>query len=223
MEKLWPVRVKVISGRLSRLSHSTVYWPLYDFLAPISLFLCTVSGCRTIVECGYLQELGDGGGESDEGGTSVEDDTGVVEVSGVLTKGDRIEVDLPVSLAAEGKLDHLASVVALVYATESSDRLLLLVGVAKVEREDGFIKQVLSEHVVKRGDHLVDTDGVVAKTEDTVEPAEGESKTRLVGRLGEVLVLDGEITDLDGVLRDETAQATRAVADLELRAVLLVR
>lgn len=41
--KLWPVRVKVRSGRLSRLSHSTVYWPLKLFLAPISLFLPAVS------------------------------------------------------------------------------------------------------------------------------------------------------------------------------------
>lgn len=39
MVKLWPVSVNVRSGRLSRLSHSTVYWPLNDFLAPISLFL----------------------------------------------------------------------------------------------------------------------------------------------------------------------------------------
>src|SRR5205809_4881520 len=39
MVKLWPVRVKVRSGRESRFSHSIVYWPLKDFLAPISLLL----------------------------------------------------------------------------------------------------------------------------------------------------------------------------------------
>jgi hypothetical protein len=39
MVKLWPVSVKVRSGRPSRLSHSTVYWPLKPFFAPISLFL----------------------------------------------------------------------------------------------------------------------------------------------------------------------------------------
>jgi hypothetical protein len=41
--KLWPVSVNVRSGRLSRVSHSTVYCPLYPFLAPISLFLVEIS------------------------------------------------------------------------------------------------------------------------------------------------------------------------------------
>ena len=47
MVKLWPVSVKVRSGRLSRVSHSTVYCPLYPFLAPISLFLVEIS-IRTV-------------------------------------------------------------------------------------------------------------------------------------------------------------------------------
>lgn len=39
MVKLWPVSVKVRSGRDDFFEHSTVYWPFQLFLAPISALL----------------------------------------------------------------------------------------------------------------------------------------------------------------------------------------
>lgn len=169
-----------------------------------------------------VQKLGDGGGKSDQRCTGVKNDTSVVHLSSLLAEGDRIEVDLPVGLAPEGKLDHLASVVALIDATEGSLGLLALVGVAEVEGENRLVQETLLEHVVEGRDYSLDTDSVVAKTHDTIEPAEGKGKTRLGGGLSEVLVLDLEVADLEDILRDEAAERTGSIADLELGAVLLV-
>jgi hypothetical protein len=169
-----------------------------------------------------LQKLGDGGGKGDERGTGVKNNTGVVHLGGLLAEGDRIKVNLPVGLAPQRKLDHLAGVVALVDATEGSLGLLLLVGVAEVEGEHGLVQKTLVEHVVERRDDALDTDGVVAKTHDTVEPAEGERKTGLRGGLGEVLMLHLEVANLEDILGDEAAERAGAVTDLEVGPVLLV-
>jgi hypothetical protein len=112
--------------------------------------------------------------------------------------------------------------VALVDATEGRHRLLLLVGVTEVEGEHGLVQKTLVKHVVEGRDDAVDTDSVVAKTHDAVEPAEGEGETGLGGSLGEVLVLHLEVTNLEDVLGDEAAKRAGAVADLEVGAVLLV-
>lgn len=169
-----------------------------------------------------LQKLGDGGGKSNERCTSVKDDTSVVHLGSLLAEGDGIEIDLPVGLAPQGNLGQFAGVVALVNTTKSGLGLLLLVGVAEVEGENRLVQKTLVEHVVERRHDAVDTDGVVAKAHDAVEPAEGESETRLRGSLGKVLVLHLEVTNLEDIVGDEAAERTRSVADLELRAVLLV-
>ena len=169
-----------------------------------------------------LQKLGDGGGESNEGCAGVENDTSVVHLSSLLAKGDGIEINLPVGLAPQGDLGQLAGVVALVDAAKGSLRLLLLVGIAKVEGENRLVQKTLVEHVVEGRHDAVDTDGVVAKAHDAVEPAESKSETRLRGGLGKVLVLDLEVTNLEDIIGDEAAERTGSIADLELRAVLLV-
>jgi hypothetical protein len=69
---------------------------------------------------------------------------------------------------------------------------------------------------------VVDRDGVIGQTQDTIEATEGESQTGLLGSLGKVLALDLEVTDLDIIVGDETRQAAGSVVDLELTAVLLV-
>lgn len=170
-----------------------------------------------------VQELGHGGGQGNERGASVQDNTGVLQLGSAVTEGDGIKVDLPVRLAAERNVDQLASVAALVNTTESGLGLIaFLVGVTKVEGKDGLVQEALVECVVEGRDHLVDGDGVKAQTQDTVETAKGESQTRLLSRLGKVLVLDLQVTNLQGILGHEAAQATRSVLDGELGAVLLV-
>lgn len=73
---------------------------------------------------------------------------------------------------------------------------------------------------VERGHNLVDGDGVVSETEDAVESAKGKSQAGLLSSFSEELVLDLEVTDGDSILRNESAQATRAVLNSERGAVL---
>jgi len=60
---------------------------------------------------------------------------------------------------------------------------------------------------------VVHRDGVVRETEDTVKLAKGKGESGLFGRLGKVLVLDGEVADDDRVLRDKALERAGAVSD----------
>lgn len=171
-----------------------------------------------------VQKIGKSAGESDERSARVKNGTRRLELSRFVAKGDGVEVDLPVSLPAERNLGHWARVVVLVDTTENGLGLrLLVIGVAKVEGEDGLVKKALLDSGVEGRDDAVDTDGVVAETQDTVETAKGKGKTRLRGSFTEELVFDLEVTDLDSVLGDVTLYGTRAVSDGKVRAILLVR
>lgn len=170
-----------------------------------------------------LQQLSHGGGQGNERGTSVQNDTSVLKFSNVVAKGNGVELNLPVRLAAERDLDQLTSVVALVDTTKGSDRVItILVGIAKVESEHRLIHELLVDHVIEGRDHLVHGDGIIAKAENTIKATEGKSQTRLIGSFGEVLSLDLQVTNLEGVLRHEAAQAARSIANLELGAILLI-
>lgn len=172
---------------------------------------------------GNLQKLSHGGGQSNERSTSVKDDTGVLHLSDVLAKGKGVELNLPVSLAAEGNIDQLACVVALVHTTEGGLGVItLLVAVAQVESKLGLIQESLVDHVVEGRNHLVDRDGVVSQTQDTIETAESKGQARLAGSLSKVLLGNLQVADRHGILGDETAQAARSILDRELGAVLLV-
>jgi hypothetical protein len=182
------------------------------------LAVVTLLGTNLLVE-----KLSKSRGKGNEGSAGVKDGTGVVQGSRLATEGDLVEVNLPVSLAAERDLGHLAGVVIFVDTTEHGLALsALIVGVAEVEAEDGLIKEALVKHAVKRRDNAVYRNGVVAKAHDTVEAAKGKGKTRLRGRLGEQLVLDLEVANLDGVLADVALKAARAIPDGKVGAVLLV-
>ena len=170
-----------------------------------------------------VQELSESGWESDEGCSGIKDDSGVVELGGCVTVRDGVKIDLPVGFASERDLGELAGKVVFVDTAECGDRLFaVLVGVTEVECKYRFVQQVLVDHIVERWHNLVDADGIIAETHDTVESAESEGKTRLRGSFGEILILDGEISDPHSVSGDETAQAARSVADLELGPVFLV-
>lgn len=101
--------------------------------------------------------------------------------------------------------------------------ITLSVGVAEVESEDLLVEEALVDHVVEWWDDLVDGDGVESKTKDTVEAAERESQSWLLGGLSEVLALDLQVADGEVVVRDESLHAAGAVVDLERGSVGLVR
>lgn len=169
-----------------------------------------------------VEQLSKSAWESDEGSAGVKDDASLVDLGSLVAEGDRIEVNLPVCLPAEWDLDHVAVVVVLVDTTKDALRFGPLLGVAEIEGEHGLIQKTLVNHVVEGGNHLVDRDGVIPKTHNTVETAECESKTGFRGGLCEVLVLDGKITNADCVLANVARKLARSILDLEIRAILLV-
>ena len=170
-----------------------------------------------------LQKVGKSGWQSDERSAGVKDGTSGLELSSLATESDGVKVDLPVSLAAERELDHVTGVVGLVDTTEDSLRLsALFVGVAQVEREDGLIEKALLNGGVEWRRDAVDTNGIIAETQDAVKAAKGKGKTWLRGGLTKELVLDLQITNLYSVLRNVTLNATRSVSDGKIGAVLLV-
>lgn len=150
----------------------------------------------------YSQKLSQGGRKSNQRSSSVQDNTSVVKLSRCVTKSDGIKVNLPVCLASQRDLGHLASVVSLVHATKHSLRFIALtvVGVAKVEGDDRLIKKALVNHVVEGWNDLVDADGIIAETHDSIKATEGKRKARLLSSFSKVLVLDLDVADLDGVL-----------------------
>ena len=110
----------------------------------------------------------------------------------------------------------------LVNSTKGGHRVLtFLVGVAQIKGKDGLIDLLLVQHVVERRNNLVDGDGVKAQSQDTVESTKGKSKTRLAGCFGELLVLELQIPNLDGVFGNKATQTAGSISDLELAAVLL--
>lgn len=186
--------------------------------------LCAVDGVLSVpalLSTNLLvEELGELRWESNEGSSGVKNGASVVHGSLLLSELDSVELNLPVGLSAEWEFDELARVVRLIDTTEGN--LRLVVGVTEVEREDSLIELALVDKVVEWWDNLVDGDGVVSKTHDTVEATESKSQTWLLSSLSEVLLFDGEVANGDGVLGDETAQAARAVLDVEACSVGLV-
>ena len=117
---------------------------------------------------------------------------------------------------------QLARVVALVDTAKHSLSAVVL-GAAQVERDLGRVEQTLVDHLVHRRHDAVDRDGVVSKTQDAVKLAKGKRQTGLAGRLGKVLALDSEVANLENIVGDDALHGARAVLNLELGAVLLVR
>lgn len=87
---------------------------------------------------------------------------------------------------------------------------------------------------------MVDRDGVISKTEDTVEPykelvrvpsysgvveyslAEGEGETRFLGSFSEVLSRNLDITNAEDIVGDEALHGTSTILNRELGTIRLV-
>lgn len=60
------------------------------------------------------------------------------------------------------------------------------------------------------------------KTKETHLLSKCKSKTGFLGRLGKVLVLNGEVTNSERILRDETLHGTGTILNRELGTIGLV-
>lgn len=134
----------------------------------------------------------------------------------MVAKSDSVELDLPVSLAPQWDVGNVARVVGFVETTECNFRsILALGGVAEVKCKDWLVQKLLIKHAVERRWDSVDADSVISESQDAIKSAKGKGKTRLGSGFSEKLVLDCQITNGDGVLRNVTTERTRAVLNLK--------
>ena len=87
--------------------------------------------------------------------------------------------------------------------------------VSQVEGEYWLVQQLMVDHVVEWRDRLVDGDGIVTKTENTIKSAKGKCEAWLFSCLSKVLVLGFRVTNCDGVLRLVAFLTSRTVGNLE--------
>lgn len=66
-------------------------------------------------------------------------------------------------------------------------------------------------------------DGVIRQTQDAIEFAKGKRQSGLFGSFTKQLVLDGQITDLEHILGNESLNGSGTVLDTESGTILLVR
>lgn len=113
-----------------------------------------------------VDDLSEVRGESDEGRSSVDSSTSVFQFESLISELDLFKLNLPVSLATNGDIVNVSSVVSLVDSTEYSFTLFW-VG-TEPEGENGVVEKTLVDHVVERRNDVLDRDSVVSETEDTV-------------------------------------------------------
>ena len=189
-----------------------------------------------------VDDLRDIGRHSDEGCSSVDSGTSVLEFEGLVSELDRVEFNLPVSLAADRDVVNVTLEVVAVDSTENG-LTHFRVG-SEPEREDGVVEESLVDHVVEGRNDVLNRDRVVSETKDTIceqwhkisvllkstliskcrltEFAESESESGFDGRFSEILLLDGQITNRHDIVRDDSLEGSRTVLNLELGSVRLV-
>lgn len=154
--------------------------------------------------------------------TSVDGSTSALELENLVSELDLFELNLPVTLAPERNVINLALEVLLVNSTERGLGVVRFGVGAEVESKLRLVEETLVDEVVEGRDDVGDRDGVVGQSEDTIKLAEREGESGLDGRLGKVLVLDGEVTNGENIVGDDSFEGSRTVLDLELGAVGLV-
>jgi len=144
-----------------------------------------------------IQEFCNGGWHGEKRSASVEN-SAHVHFGSVTTKGDGFQSNFPVGLAANGEVGNLASVVGRVGAIKNS--LGLGSGVSKVKSKDWLIEQTLPDHGIEWRLNLVDGNGVITETQDSVKAAKGKCESRLVCDFGKQLILEGQIPNSKSIL-----------------------
>jgi len=80
-------------------------------------------------------------------------------------------------------------------------------------KKNGFINEILVNHLIKGWGDMIDGNRVISKTEDAVKFAEGKREARFLHSLGEQLSFDGQIANPQVVTRDKSLHGTRSVFD----------
>ena len=149
--------------------------------------------------------------------TGINGGASVLELKVITAKGNLVQFNLPVSLSAHGGVCELALVGGGVDTTKGGFSSVFLGG-SHAESEHRCVKETAVHEVVEWRDDVVNGDGVVSETEDTVESryygskrgtqgvergyvlAKGEGETWLLGSLSKVHALHREIAHLEVIV-----------------------
>eukprot|EP00056_Hartaetosiga_gracilis_P014217 m.240022 g.240022 ORF g.240022 m.240022 type:complete len:397 (-) comp14376_c0_seq1:44-1234(-) len=131
---------------------------------------------------------------------------------------------LPVAVLGEGHPCDWTRDLSLVVSTEGhlTASAVLLVAV-EPERKHVLFNSAFLDEVVPEGNNVVDADLSPAHTENTIKLSSNKSKSWLNSGLGKRLLVHTNLTSANLVNVEESSESTRAVLDLELCSVWLVR
>lgn len=115
-----------------------------------------------------IEHISNIGRDSDQRSAGVDSSTSVLQLEDLIAELDLLELNLPVRLPPYGNVVKLSSEGAGVNSTEDSLTPIVL-RVADAEREDGAVEQTGINHLVEGRLDVVDGDGVICETKDTVE------------------------------------------------------
>jgi len=172
----------------------------------------------------FLVDLLDlGGGTSNEACSGISNSSatsGSAEAERGGSDGNVVNRELPVGLAGEFDESWGSSVFGRISSAQLQLTSVSAVGVSvEPEREHLLGNQVLSDDVVPGGNDIINRDGLEGHTQNSVELSGDERDTWETSGLSENLVGDGESTELEGVLAEETSHRSTSVGDVELLSI----
>jgi len=121
-----------------------------------------------------------------------------------------IDGELPVSLRGDGSIREVSSVARGIGSSEgqfSSDGITGIL--AQPEGEDLLIDKILGDNVVPDWSNGIDRNGLITKSEKTIEFGEDPAETRFMGYLSEGLMGDLEASNVDGILAQKNQKLLR--------------
>lgn len=154
-----------------------------------------------------------------------------------MTEGETIETNFPVSTSSDGEPSDFTGIMSLIVSTENSLSTIIgvLVRITEIERKYFVVNQLLLTQMPNIGRNLlvdefiegrsdvVDRDSIVSHSEDTIESAKGERKTRLLCGFSEELILDLHSSEVQGIGADESRKTATTISNLEIGAITLIR
>jgi len=133
----------------------------------------------------------------------------------VASKREIVNAELPVGFRGDGGILERAGEFGRVDGAKSQFSSVASSGLGQPESENGLGDETLAHQVVPNRSDVVDRDGFISHSEDSVEFGNDEGDSRFRSRFGENLVLDEESSKIDGVLAQETGQRTSSVLNRE--------
>jgi len=163
------------------------------------------------------------GGADDEGSSGVADGLaffGLAPVEAGSSEGEVVDFELPVGFGSEGGIHGRSGESGSINGAKSQFSSGGGSGILRQpEREDGLGYEALADQIVPDGSNVVNRDGVITESEDSVEFGDNKGESGFSGGFSEVLVLDLKASDGDGVLADEASQRSSSVLDRERSSV----